>query len=162
MVERERIDYSNDEPTISSDTTPNVYERVRGEPWFAWAVRILAVIVIILILVFGGRWLHHSLQNKNNPSGVPTAANQSPSASNKKASGAGSSSNSSGSTSNNSGSKSASGSKSGSTAVGPSLKSGSQNQQLANTGPGAVVAIFLATTFAVASLHYAYEYSKNS
>lgn len=160
MIDREDVNNSADEPTISSDTSPNMYERVKGEEWFAWAVRILAAVIIILILVFGGRWLHHRLQNNNNPSGMPTAVNQAPNSSNKKASGAGSSSNSSSSASNNSGSKSASGSQSGSTATGPSLKSG--NQQLANTGPGDVVAIFLATAFAVASLHYAYELSKDS
>ncbi|HVX58935.1 MAG TPA: hypothetical protein VG964_04380 [Candidatus Saccharimonadales bacterium] len=155
MFDRKPVNNSIDEPTISSDTTPSMYERVRNEPWFSWAIRIVVAIIVIVVLVFGGRWLHHKLQHKTNSQGATTAGQtERPNFNNQ--SGAKSNGSSSSNKSDKSGSKSSSG-----TAAGPGLKSGN-NQQLANTGPGDVVAIFLATSFAVAMLHYAYETNKNS
>lgn len=155
----ESVKNRTDEPTISADTEPTMYERMSAQPWFDWAVRIILAVIVILIIVFGGRWIHHRLENRNKPVNVPTAVNQTPSSPNRSATGTGSSSNAGTGTGSGTKQNSSQSPSSGSTATGPSLKSG---QQLSNTGPGNVVAVFLASGFAAAGLHYVYANRRNS
>lgn len=122
--------------------------QLRSQRWLAGLLAAIIIAGIIVGIVFAIRAIRHSGHHTTN---VPTAVNQSPS-SNKGTSGSGSSSKSGHGamipgTDNNS-SKKSSGNQA---AGGPSLKSG---QQLTNTGPGDVAAIFLGASFAAASLHY--------
>lgn len=100
------------------------------------ALRVVAAIVIIVLLVLGGRALHHHLKKDNNTPTVTTTSKI---------------------TSTTSGTNGASGSSTNSSGSNPSSNSSNSNKpaptQVPNTGPGDVVAIFLAVTFAAYLLH---------
>ncbi len=141
------VNIPTEEPTISPDTDPSMFEHVREQSWFAWAVRVVAAVIVIVVIFFGARWLHHRLEHKSNTNPTP-ATIQRPSESssnNKSASGANGASNGSGS-SNGSNQNTAAGTPS----------------QLADTGPGDIAAIFLASSFAAASLHFIIRLRRDS
>jgi hypothetical protein len=149
--DREGVNNPTEEPTIGSDTKPNMYQRLRSQSWFGTAVKVIAAVIIIVIIVFGVRAIHHHFQNNDNktvPANTKKLPNQPPTEQDKSKS----------SDSKKSGNNNSSGNSSG-TASGPSLKSG---QEMPNTGPGDVVAIFLGASFLAAGLHYALELRRNS
>lgn len=104
-------------------------------------IRGIIAVVVIILLVLGGRFLHHQLtKNDKTGAGPSTAANVKQPGTNPQS---GASTQGSGSTS--------SGTSSATTSSGTS---GSATQ-VPNTGPGNVLAIFVGASFIVAGLHYA-------
>ena len=155
---REDVSDSIEEPSISPDTQPTMFERLRSQSWFTWAARGAAAIVIILIVLFGARSLHHHLNNSKTGVKVATGGNSplpaQPGASaksqkNSKSTPSTNSNSSSNSTSTNgSGSSSNSGKSPGTATLTPAPT------QVPNTGPGDVVAVFLASAAIAGALHY--------
>lgn len=97
------------------------------------AVRVVGVIILVVLLVLAGRFIHHQLKKDDNTPTVTTTSQKVTSTQTQTngASGSGSSGSNSGSTNTQAQSSS----------------------QVPNTGPGDVVAVFLAVTFAGYLLH---------
>lgn len=144
-AEKPVVNNPTDEPTISTDTEPTMFEKVTNQPWFGWATKVVVAIVLIVVIFFGARWIHHRSNHGavNNPRGANTATPplqpNGSSATPKKSTGGSSNS----------------GSTPGSAGSGKGPGSANQNQQLSDTGPGDVAVIFLAASFVAAGLHYA-------
>lgn len=105
-------------------------------------IRIIAAIIIIILLVLAGRWIHHELKNRNKTPSTSGTTQIQQSSVNKP----GVSAPSSGSGSN--------------TNSNSAQKPTQTSTQVPNTGPGDVVAIFLAASFAAAALHFAVSTKK--
>jgi cytoskeletal protein RodZ len=103
------------------------------------AVRVVGVIILIVLLVLAGRFIHHQLKKNDN---TPTVTTTSPHITSTTTQTNGTSGSSSNSGSANSGSSSTN-------------TQAQSSSQVPNTGPGDVVAIFLAVTFAGYLLHLA-------
>jgi len=138
----------NDAPELESPTvektdqeTPSAsgYNYMNNRNWRTIALQAATALIVLVIIVFGGRWLHHELSHKTNVKVASANTKQLPAAPSA-TSGSGSSPTALGNSSNSTSSSSS---------------SSAQNSNLPNTGPGDDLAIFLAVSLAVASLHYA-------
>ena len=104
-----------------------------GDPnWLRELAILVIAVIIIILLVLLARWIYHEVHHKNNNSGASTSQKTPAKAS---------------------GSKQSTAKKGGKTSAGSSNKAGSSSQ-IANTGPGNVVAIFIGSSLAAAGLHY--------
>lgn len=128
-------------PAPAQDFQPVERETAVERDWQMIGLQALAALIIILIVVFGGRWLHHELSHKSNVNPAPANTKQLPAVPN------GTTGSKAKSGSNKS---SASNSTNSSTNPTPSTN----NSNLPNTGPGNDLAIFLVVAFVAASLHY--------
>jgi len=110
-------------------------------------VRILASIlvglILVVLIVLFARWIYHKAHHASETTPPSTTSQQTPAAS--------SNNNTNPARPSSSGSSAASNS---SSSTGNSTSSSSANQQITNTGPGDVAAIFAGVTFAAAGLHY--------
>ncbi len=131
-------------------------ERV-GMAWLLAFLTLFATIVIALGLFFGGRWVYRKVANKDNKSGTSqTATNNQPQpAANDNPSSSGTSPNPPSSTQPVS-TPSTPAPSSNIAPTTPQTPKTQRAQNLANTGPGDTVAIFLAVTIVGALAHQAY------
>ena len=112
-----------------SDNTPRDWQMI--------GLQALAALIILLILIFGGRWLHHELSNNNGVKPAPANTKQLPAVPN--------------GTTNSKAKPSSNSSPVSSSTPTPTTSS---NSNLPNTGPGNDLALFLSVALAAASLHY--------
>lgn len=146
MVDFDQQNNSEEQAKISASER---LAQLRAQAWFGWLLWTILVVIIVLVIIFGVRAIRH---HHNTSNSVPTATNQSGSRPNFSTGNSKAAKGSNSSSSNNSNSsKTNSSANSNSAASGPSLKNG---QQLTDTGPGDVLAIFLGVSFAAAALHY--------
>lgn len=119
-----------------------------GQAWLKALALVVVAAAAIFLLVLFARWVYHEVHDNNsNNSGQGSSSQNSPAKSNGQNAGSSSGgSHSSSSQSSSAGSSSASGSSSGAGQTGGS--------QLADTGPGNVAAVFIASSLAAAGLHY--------
>lgn len=129
-------------PAPAQDFQPVEREVAVERDWQMIGLQALAALIIILIIVFGGRWLHHELSHNNGPKPTPANTKQLPAVPN------GTTNSKAKTNSNNSSADNSAGANSTPT---PTT---SGNSNLPNTGPGNDLAIFLVIAFAAASLHY--------
>ncbi len=130
-------------------------ERV-GLAWLVAFLSLIATILIVAGLFFGGRWIYRKLTHKNNQPSTsqPASTNQSESANNQSES-----QSSQSQTDNSSSSSSESNSSSSSNNSEPTTNTPSSqapSNQVANTGPGSNLAIFLAVTIIATAGHSIY------
>jgi cytoskeletal protein RodZ len=121
-------------------------------------IYLLIALIVAAIIVLGGRWLYHAIRDENEPAKQPATTSTDKTAEQKAASEneksqSSSSNKSSGSTSSDQ--PASSEGQSGSNSSGGS-------DELANTGPGQVVALFITVSLAAAGLHYAYQRRRTS
>jgi len=135
-----------DSPDLNLDTEPTMLEELRAKSWFNWTATALAVLILIVIVLFGVRAIHHHL-DKNN--GLAPANTQNTPA----IPGSNSSKASTKSTTSATNSKTKSSSYK-STSSPSTAASNPTPTQVPNTGPGEVIAIFAGSVFAAASLHF--------
>jgi uncharacterized membrane protein YraQ (UPF0718 family) len=124
-------DNNYDQKPESSDSQPpieEIYSRpVRRGP--VVLVYLIGAAIVAVLLVFGIRWMFHALSGDNKDTNTPGAGNKVPASPEKK---------------HNSKNKTSKSSK-------PSTKN---SNELANTGPGSVLGVFVASSIAAGGLHY--------
>ncbi|HEX5395062.1 MAG TPA: hypothetical protein VFW52_01800 [Candidatus Saccharimonadales bacterium] len=129
-----------------------------GRPWLALLVYLVIALAVAAIIVLGGRWVYHKVRNEPAKETATTSTDktseQGAAADNEKSSSATSGTKKSGTSPPES--PAASGSQSGTTGS-QSSSSGSQTKELANTGPGEVVALFVTVSIAAGGLHFIYR-----
>jgi cytoskeletal protein RodZ len=131
--------------------------------WVALLIYLVLALVVATLVVFAGRWVYHRVSNNSGPTPTTIAPQKtsqptktSPSPSNKSAtpnsanSGTPSPTPPSGSSSGNPGSSSSGTNKTPSNTAKPAP----QPSSLPNNGPGQAIALFVATTFVAATLHF--------
>ena len=128
--------------TVETDYVPadNKFTQL-DRNWRAIAAQVAVALIVLVIILFGGRWLHHELTHKNTVKLAAASTKNLPPAPQA------------------TGSSQSTGSSSGSTQT--STNSSTSNSNLPNTGPGDDLTIFLAVSLAVASLHYANNWRKS-
>lgn len=134
-----------DEQTTNSGGRRNwrdLYKPSRRPDWLTTPILVVIGVIIIVALVFLGRWIHHSLKNST-PSPTTATTSQNPGQVPKQPGVTTTPSNTSSGTN-------------------PQPSTSGSAAQLPNSGPGDVAAIFLASSFGAAGLHYIVRTRKNS
>lgn len=126
-------------------------EEDRAQRWMRLGLQILVGIIIILLLLLAGRYIHHRYFVKHNNSGSTTASSGSSAPGKLPASNSSNGSGNSGSNGSSANGSSSHTSTSGTTAGKGAVGKGGQ---LANTGPGDTIAIFLGATLLATGGHY--------
>jgi cytoskeletal protein RodZ len=122
-----------------------------GRPWLALLVYLIIALAVAAIIVLGGRWVYHKVRNEPAQETATTSTNKT---AEQKAATEGEKSQSSSSSKKNSASSAGQSSSSESQS---SSNSSQDAEELANTGPGQVVALFVTVTLAASGLHYIYR-----
>lgn len=125
-------------------TPAEVQKTEHGQAWVRLALSVLIGIILVILIVLLARWVYHKVHHKTVP--LPPVSQSSQESSNSSAKSGAQRSNPPASSSQSSGqsTSNSSGSTSNPTA----------NNQIANTGPGDVAAIFAGTALAASGLHY--------
>ena len=112
----------------NQQTIATEQEPASRQNWPMLLALTIAALAFAILVVFGGRFIYHKLHHPLNP--APASSSSLPK------------------------SFSSSSAPTSGSVTKPGSSSSSTNQQLANSGPGDVVAIFVASSFAAASLHF--------
>lgn len=130
-------------PPVAPPPIVTQVHRREGRRWTILATYLIVALLVAAGVVFGGRWIYHKVHKSNNAQPAPASGGKVPQAptSTNKQSGASSSTNK---PSTSSGQSSSS----------QPPTSTPQGGQITNTGPGDVIAIFVASSLAAAALHY--------
>lgn len=132
-------------PAPNEDSQPVERETVVDRDWQMIGLQALGALIVILIIIFGGRWLHHELTHNNGVKPAPANTKQLPPVPN----------GTTNSKAKSSSGKSGASSSANSTNSSPAATAGTNSSSnLPNTGPGNDLALFLVVAFAAASLHY--------
>lgn len=125
------------------------FQKTSDKRWPILAVYIVAALIIATGVVFGARWLYHTVSNSSNDNSSKVTTQQD--GNQKKAP---SGQNNGGSSDKSSGNKSSGGSATPPRQSGSKPSGASAGGTLPNNGPGDVAALFVGTSFVAGGLHY--------